>query len=60
VRALNAEVHDPEVLTQSGGERGLADRLVHTPAAQAADRTDDPQDDMDGMPRVEKRPLFVR
>jgi hypothetical protein len=60
VGALDAEVHDPKVLAPRGGERGLADRPIDTPAAQVTDRADDPQHDMDGMPRVEIRPLLVR
>jgi hypothetical protein len=37
VRALDADVHDPEVFTPRGGERGLADRAIGEPAAQVAD-----------------------
>ena len=31
VRALDAELHDAEVLAQRRGQRGLAERLVHAP-----------------------------
>jgi len=51
VRALDAEMHDPEVFAQRGCERRFADRLVGEPAAQVADRSDDAQDDMHRMPR---------
>ncbi len=60
VRALDAELDDTEVLAPRSGERGLADRLIDTAAAQVADRADDPQRDVDGIPRVEDRPLLVR
>ena len=52
VRALDAEVNDPEVLAPSGGERGFANRPIDAPAAQVADRADYPQYDMNGIPRV--------
>jgi hypothetical protein len=59
VRTLDTEVHDPEVLAPCGGERGFADRLVHAPPAQVANRPDHPQRDMHGIPRMQKRPLLV-
>ena len=37
VRALDAQLHDPEVLSQSSGQRRLANRLVHASSAQVAD-----------------------
>jgi hypothetical protein len=40
VVALDAEVHDPEVLSPGGGERGFADRLIDAAAAQVANGTD--------------------
>jgi hypothetical protein len=60
VRTLDAEVHDPEVLTPGGGERGFADRPIDAPAAQVADRPDHSQHNVDGIPLVEIRPLLVR
>jgi hypothetical protein len=33
VRALDTDVHDPEVFAPGGGERGFADRTVGEPAA---------------------------
>ena len=42
VVALDAEVHDPEVLAPRRGQRGLANRLVRRAAAQVADRGYDP------------------
>jgi len=32
VRALDADVHDPEVFPPGGGERGCADRAIRDPA----------------------------
>src|SRR5213078_4277299 len=49
VVALDAEVDDPEVLAQRGGERRFADRLVHAATAQVADRADDPQHHVHGV-----------
>jgi len=60
VRTLDADVDDPEVLAPGRGQRGFADRLVREPAAQAADRADDPQDDVHRMPRLELGPRLVR
>jgi hypothetical protein len=60
VRALDAEVDDPEVLAARRGERRLADRLVGEPAAQVADVPDDAQHDVDRMPRGELGPYLVR
>jgi hypothetical protein len=60
VGTLDAEVHDPEAFAPSGGERGFTDRPVDTPAAQVADRADDPQHDMNGIPCVKVRSLLVR
>jgi len=60
VRALDACVHDPEVLAPRSGERRFADRLVDAPPAQVADRSDDSQRDVHGIPRMQKRPLPVR
>jgi hypothetical protein len=58
--ALDADVHDAEVLAPRGRQRGFADRAIGEPAAQVADRTDDPQDDVHGMPRLELGPRLVR
>jgi len=41
VRALDTEVHDPEVFAQRSREGRFADRLVREPAAQVADLADD-------------------
>ncbi|HMG24986.1 MAG TPA: hypothetical protein VK607_26800 [Kofleriaceae bacterium] len=60
VRALDAEVDDPEVLALRGDERGLADRLVDAAPLQVADRADDPQHDVDRIARVEIWPSLVR
>ena len=60
VRALDADVHDPEVLAPGGGERGLADRAIREPAAQGADRADDPQDHVDRVPCMEVWTGLVR
>jgi hypothetical protein len=51
VRALDAEVDDPEVLAAGRGERRLADRPVGEPSAQVADVSDDAQHDVDRMSR---------
>ena len=60
VRALDADMHDAEVLAPGRGERGFADRTIGEPAAQVADRADDPQDHVDRVPRVEIRAGLVR
>jgi hypothetical protein len=60
VRALHAELDDAEVIAPGGGQCRLADRLVHASAAQVADCADNPQRDVDGVPRLEIRPLLVR
>jgi hypothetical protein len=60
VRALDAEVHDPEVLAPSGRERSFADRSVRESAAQISDRTDDPQDNMHRIPGRKLGPRLVR
>ena len=52
VIALNAEVHDPELLAPRGGQRGLAHRLVRRATAQIADRTNHAHDDVHRMPRA--------
>src|SRR5579872_1613779 len=59
VRALDAEVDNMEVVAPRGGERGLADRLVDAAPAQVADGADDPQCDVNGIPRMEERSLLV-
>ena len=51
MRALDAEVDDPEVLAARRGERRLADRLVGEPSPQVADVSDDAQHDVDRMSR---------
>src|SRR5262245_6302473 len=60
MRALDAEVNDPEVLAQGRRQRRLADRLVGEPSAQVADVSDDAQHDVDRMPRGELGPYLVR
>jgi hypothetical protein len=60
VRALDADVDDPEVLASRRRERRFADRLVGEPAAQAAHRGDGPQHDVHRVPGVELGPLAVR
>src|SRR5678816_4181978 len=60
MRALDAEVDDPEVLAARRGERRIADRLVGEPSAQVADVSDDAQHDVDRMPRGELGPYLVR
>ena len=60
VRALDAEVDDPEVLASGRRERRFADRTIGEPAAQVADRADDPQDHVDRMPREQIRAGLVR
>ena len=52
VVALDAEVHDPEVLAHGGGQRGLANRLVGRAAAKVADGGHDAQDDVHRMARA--------
>ena len=52
VVALDAQVHDPEVLTPRRGQRRLANCLVRRSAAQVADRRHDAQHHMHGMPRA--------
>jgi hypothetical protein len=58
--ALDADMHDAEVLAPGGRQRGFADRLVGEPAAQAADGADRPQDHVHRMPCLELGPLLVR
>ncbi|HEU4728900.1 MAG TPA: hypothetical protein VFT22_13445 [Kofleriaceae bacterium] len=53
MRALDAEVDDAKALAQRRRERGLPDRLVREPSAQAADRGGRSQHDVDRMARVE-------
>jgi hypothetical protein len=60
VRALNAEVDDPEVLAPGGRQRGLPDRVIDAAATQVADRADRTQHDMHRIACVQVRPLFVR
>src|SRR5882672_6946963 len=60
MRPLDAELDDAEVLAPRRGERGFADRLVDAATAQVADRADNPQRDVQGIPRMQKRPLLVR
>jgi hypothetical protein len=43
MRALDTEMHDPEVSAPRGDARCLADRLIRLPAPQAADGLDSPQ-----------------
>jgi len=58
--ALNAQVHDPEVLAPRRRQRGLANCLVRRASAQIADRTDDTQDHVHRVPRLELGPHSVR
>ena len=58
--ALDAEVDDAEVFAPGGREGGFADRPVGEPAAQIADRADDPQHDVYGMPGDQRGPRLVR
>src|ERR1043165_5353908 len=60
MRALHAEVDDPEVLAPCRGQRGPPDRLIDTAAAQATDRADHAQRDVHRVARVVERPLRVR
>jgi hypothetical protein len=67
VIALNADVDDAKRVTgvvvelaARDGDGRLAQRLVHVPLAQAADRVDDAQHDVHRIPRVECRALLVR
>ena len=60
VRALDAELHDPEVLAPRGGQRGFADRLVDAAPPQIADGGDHPQRHVDRVTGVEIRPRLVR
>jgi hypothetical protein len=60
VVSLDAELHDPEVLAQRRGQRRLADRLVHAPPPQVADRVHRSQRHVHGIPRMQVRPLLVR
>src|SRR5262249_60403762 len=58
--ALDAEMTDAKVLAPRGGQRRLADRLVHAAAAQVARGADRPQRDVHGKSRVQERPRLVR
>ena len=60
VRALDAEVDDPEILAPGGRERRFPDRAIGEPAAQVADRADDAQDHVDWVPREELGSGLVR
>src|SRR5678816_4172575 len=60
VRALDAEVDDPEVLAARRCQRRLANRLVGEPSAQVADVSDDAQHHVDRMSRGELGPNLVR
>ena len=60
VRALDAQLHDPEPLAPGGGQRRLADRLIGQPAPQAPDRTHHAQRHVDRMPRLQVEPCLVR
>jgi hypothetical protein len=60
VRSLQAEVHDPEVLTARSRERRFTDRLIRAPPAQIADCIDHAQYDVNRIPSMEKWPLLVR
>jgi hypothetical protein len=60
VVALDAEVHDPEVLAPRGGQRGLANRLVGRAAAQTAEGSNHAQDDVHRMPRLQLGTHLVR
>jgi len=59
MRALQADVHDPDPLTDRGNDRRLAHRPVHQPAPQAADRRHDAQHDVQCMIRLHVGPLLV-
>src|SRR5262245_24879330 len=60
MRALDAQMDDPEVLAARRGERRLADCLVREPAPQVADVLDDAQHDVDRIPLGELGPFLVR
>ena len=55
VRALDADVHDPEALPERGGDRRFAQRLVHRTLAQVADGLDDAHHDVQRMIRPDRR-----
>jgi hypothetical protein len=60
VRALDADVHDTEILAPGCRQRCFADRLVHTAAAQVADGADGAQYHVDRIPLVQAGSLLVR
>jgi hypothetical protein len=60
VRALDAEVHDPEARAPGRRQRRLADRLVHAAPTEIPDRAHHAEHDVDRVPPVQERPLLVR
>ena len=58
--ALDAEVHDPEVLASRGRQRRLAHCFVCRAAAQVVDVTHDAQDHVHRVPRLQLGPRPVR
>src|SRR5919107_572530 len=58
--ALDAEMNDPDPLAHRGYDRGVADRLVDRAATQVADGSDDSQDDMKRVARLDLGALVVR
>jgi hypothetical protein len=59
MRALQADVDDPEPLAQRRGDRGVAQRLVHRAPPQAPHLRRHPHHDVQRMVRLELRPRFM-
>ena len=59
VRALHAQVHDPERLELQHRERRLADRQIHVARAQRADARHHARHDMHRLARAQLRPALV-
>jgi hypothetical protein len=57
--ALEADVDDPEPLSQRGGDRGVAHRLVQLAPSQAAHRRCDADHDVQRMIRLELQTRLV-
>ena len=60
VRALKADVYDPDPLTDRRNNGRFAYRPVHVAAAQASDDRDYPQHDVQRLVRFDLRSLLVR
>src|SRR5262245_60498446 len=60
MRALDAEVHDPESLSQRRGDRGIAHGLVHASPPHATDGWHHAHDDMERVMRLDRLTLLVR